>query len=45
MVGIIEATAVNGVLGVAVTYVIISGGIDLSIGTIMTLTDTGLLYD
>ena len=38
MVGIMQATAVNGVLGVAVTYVIISGGIDLSIGTMMTLT-------
>lgn len=38
MVGIMQATAVNGVLGVAVTYVIISGGIDLSVGTMMTLT-------
>ncbi len=38
MVGIMQATAVNGVLGVAVTYVIIAGGIDLSIGTMMTLT-------
>lgn len=38
MVGIMQATAVNGVLGVAVTFVIISGGIDLSIGTMMTLT-------
>ncbi len=32
------ATAVNGVLGVAVTLVIISGGIDLAVGTMMTLT-------
>lgn len=38
MVGIMQATAVNGVLGVAVTFVIISGGIDLSVGTMMTLT-------
>lgn len=38
MVNIMQATAVNGVLGVAVTFVIISGGIDLSIGTMMTLT-------
>ena len=38
MVGIMQATAVNGVLGVAVTFVIIAGGIDLSIGTMMTLT-------
>jgi ribose transport system permease protein len=29
---------VNGVLGVAVTLVIISGGIDLAVGTMMTLT-------
>jgi ribose transport system permease protein len=33
-----QATAVNGVLGVAVTFVIISGGIDLAVGTMMTLT-------
>ena len=32
------ATAVNGVLGVAVTFVIISGGIDLAVGTMMTMT-------
>lgn len=38
MVGIMQATAVNGVLGVAVTFVIISGGIDLSVGTMMTMT-------
>ncbi|MBY6048469.1 ABC transporter permease [Vannielia litorea] len=38
MVNIMQATAVNGVLGVAVTFVIITGGIDLSVGTMMTLT-------
>lgn len=38
MVNIMQATAVNGVLGVAVTFVIISAGIDLSVGTMMTLT-------
>ena len=38
MINIMQATAVNGVLGVAVTFVIISGGIDLSVGTMMTLT-------
>lgn len=38
MVNIMQATAVNGVLGVAVTFVIISGGIDLAVGTMMTLT-------
>ena len=36
MVGILQATAVNGVLGVACTFVIISAGIDLSVGTLMT---------
>lgn len=38
VVNIMQATAVNGVLGVAVTFVIISGGIDLAVGTMMTLT-------
>jgi len=38
MVNIMQATAVNGVLGVAVSFVIISGGIDLAVGTMMTLT-------
>lgn len=51
MVGILQATAVNGVLGVACTFVIISAGIDLSVGTLMTfcavmagvvLTDWGM---
>jgi ribose transport system permease protein len=37
-VGILQSTAVNGVLGVACTFVIISGGIDLSVGTLMTFT-------
>jgi ribose transport system permease protein len=36
--GILLATAVNGVLALGVTFVIISGGIDLSIGTVMTLS-------
>ncbi|MED5621904.1 ABC transporter permease [Ideonella sp. BN130291] len=36
MVSILQATAVNGVLAVACTFVIISGGIDLSVGTMMT---------
>jgi ribose transport system permease protein len=36
LVGILQATAVNGILAVAVTFVIISGGIDLSVGTLMT---------
>ncbi|MBA2314490.1 MAG: ABC transporter permease [Chloroflexi bacterium] len=38
VVGILIATAVNGVLALGVTFVIISGGIDLSIGTVMTLS-------
>src|SRR5271167_3785418 len=36
--GILQATAVNGVLAVASTFVIITGGIDLSVGTLMTFT-------
>jgi ribose transport system permease protein len=36
IIGILQATAVNGVLAVAVTFVIITGGIDLSVGTLMT---------
>ena len=35
---ILQATAVNGVLAIAATLVIISGGIDLSVGTLMTFT-------
>lgn len=38
MVGIMQATAVNGVLAVACTFVIASAGIDLSVGTLMTFT-------
>jgi len=38
IVGILLATAVNGVLAVGVNFVIITGGIDLSIGTVMTLS-------
>lgn len=36
LIGILQATAVNGVLAVASTFVIITGGIDLSVGTLMT---------
>lgn len=36
IVSILQATAVNGVLAIACTFVIISGGIDLSVGTLMT---------
>lgn len=36
MITILQATAVNGVLAIAATFVIITGGIDLSIGTLMT---------
>lgn len=35
-VGILLATAVNGVLALGVTFVIITAGIDLSVGTVMT---------
>lgn len=33
---ILQATSVNGVLAIGVTLIIITGGIDLSIGTLMT---------
>ena len=36
LVSILQATAVNGVLAIACTFVIVSGGIDLSVGTLMT---------
>ena len=36
LLNILQATAVNGVLAVASTFVIISAGIDLSVGTLMT---------
>lgn len=36
--GILLATAVNGILALGVTYVIINGGIDLSVGTVMTFS-------
>ncbi|MEJ8854867.1 ABC transporter permease [Variovorax robiniae] len=36
MVAILQATAVNGVLAIACTFVIVTGGIDLSVGTMMT---------
>ncbi len=38
LIAIMLATAVNGVLAVGVTFVIITGGIDLSVGTMMTFT-------
>ena len=36
IIAIFQATSVNGVLAVAATLVIITGGIDLSVGTLMT---------
>jgi len=36
MISILQATSVNGTLAIAATLVIISGGIDLSVGTLMT---------
>lgn len=38
IIGILLATAVNGVLALGVTYVIITAGIDLSVGTTMTFS-------
>jgi ribose transport system permease protein len=45
LIGILLATTVNGVLALGVTFVIITAGIDLSIGTVMTLSAvmTGVL--
>ncbi|MDW6020562.1 ABC transporter permease [Mesorhizobium sp. BAC0120] len=37
LLGILQSTAVNGVLAIASTFVIITAGIDLSVGTLMTL--------
>src|SRR5437868_5982618 len=37
LIGILLATSVNGVLALGVTFVVITGGIDLSVGTVMTL--------
>jgi ribose transport system permease protein len=36
MVTILLMTAVNGILAVGITFIIVTGGIDLSIGTVMT---------
>jgi ribose transport system permease protein len=36
IIAILQATSVNGVLAVACTFVIITSGIDLSVGTLMT---------
>ena len=38
MIGILQATNVIGVMAVAVTFVIITSGIDLSVGVLMTFT-------
>lgn len=38
VVGILLSTAINGVLALGATFVIITGGIDLSVGTVMTLS-------
>jgi len=35
MINILNMTAVNGILAVGITFIIISGGIDLSVGTVM----------
>ncbi|HOV37859.1 MAG TPA: ABC transporter permease [Spirochaetales bacterium] len=36
LIGILLATSVNGILAVGITFIIITGGIDLSVGTVMT---------
>ncbi len=45
VIGILLSTTVNGVLALGATFVIITGGIDLSVGTVMTLSAvaTGVL--
>jgi ribose transport system permease protein len=40
MVAILQATAVNGILAIACTFVIITSGIDLSVGTLMTFAQS-----
>jgi len=35
LINILNMTAVNGILAVGITFIIISGGIDLSVGTVM----------
>ena len=46
--GILQSTAVNGVLAIACTYIIITAGIDLAVGTLMTfcavMTGVVLVY-
>ena len=46
--GILQSTAVNGVLAIACTFVIITSGIDLAVGTLMTfcavMTGVVLVY-
>jgi ribose transport system permease protein len=36
LLGVLQSTAVNGVLAIASTFIIITAGIDLSVGTLMT---------
>ena len=45
IIGILLSTAVIGILALGATFVIITGGIDLSVGTVMTLSSvmTGVL--
>jgi ribose transport system permease protein len=38
IVGILLSTSVNGILAVGVTFVIVTSGIDLSVGTVMTFS-------
>ena len=46
--GILQSTAVNGVLAIACTFIIITSGIDLAVGTLMTfcavMTGVVLVY-
>lgn len=42
--GILVSTAVNGVLALGVTFVIVTGGIDLSVGTVMAFSAVTTAY-
>src|SRR5687767_9672998 len=38
LVNVLEQSSINAILGVGLTFVIISGGIDLSVGSVMALS-------
>ena len=38
LMNVIKQIAVNGILGIGMTFVLVSGGIDLSVGSLIALT-------